>query len=293
MAELDQSKRGSGWDYPLKTLPRPTGRATQVIITEYDLPRADIQPHDVIVDADGIVWYSNFGEQISAARPEDRQAHGIPGAAAPKKGWPTGTLDLESDQDGNMWMGMMYQGAIASSTRKTREVSDVVPAAGDAERRDPGQHGRPADTRTSTARSGRRTTASRGIHRVDLKTGKWETSSRSGRRRTAAAQHLRRHLRLARTTSGSSTIGGENIGKIDAKTDEGDAVSRRRPSARARAAAVMDDAGPPLVRRIRRRQASACSTPRPRNSRSGRMPTPCSAPYDVALDKNGDVWTGA
>ena len=26
------------WKYELKTLPRPTGRATRVIITEYDLP---------------------------------------------------------------------------------------------------------------------------------------------------------------------------------------------------------------------------------------------------------------
>src|SRR5205085_3624479 len=51
------------WDYALKTLPRPTGRATRVVITEYDLPRETIQPHDVIVDADGIAWYSSFGEQ--------------------------------------------------------------------------------------------------------------------------------------------------------------------------------------------------------------------------------------
>ena len=29
------------WDYPLKTFPRPKGRATRVIYTEYDLPRAE------------------------------------------------------------------------------------------------------------------------------------------------------------------------------------------------------------------------------------------------------------
>ena len=34
-----------------------------MIITEYDLPRTSIEPHDVIVDKDGIVWYTNFGEQ--------------------------------------------------------------------------------------------------------------------------------------------------------------------------------------------------------------------------------------
>jgi hypothetical protein len=53
---------GPAWGYELKTFPRPKGRATRVVITEYDLPRPTIEPHDVIVDADGMVWYSNFGE---------------------------------------------------------------------------------------------------------------------------------------------------------------------------------------------------------------------------------------
>ena len=48
----------------LKTLPRPTGKATHVIITEYDLPRPTIEPHDVIVDEHGMVWYTDFGEEF-------------------------------------------------------------------------------------------------------------------------------------------------------------------------------------------------------------------------------------
>ena len=51
------------WSYELKTLPRVKGRGTNVIITEYDLPRQTIEPHDVIV-VDGTVWYTNFGEQF-------------------------------------------------------------------------------------------------------------------------------------------------------------------------------------------------------------------------------------
>jgi len=45
------------WSYELRTAPRPKGRATRVIYTEYDLPRETIEPHDVIVDAEGIAWY--------------------------------------------------------------------------------------------------------------------------------------------------------------------------------------------------------------------------------------------
>ena len=46
----------STWQFPLKTLPRPKGKGTQVVITEYDLPRPTIEPHDVIVDGDGMAW---------------------------------------------------------------------------------------------------------------------------------------------------------------------------------------------------------------------------------------------
>src|SRR5260370_22269794 len=50
------------WQYPLKALARPTGRATRAILTDDHLPRPTTEPHDVIVDAQGNVWYSDFGE---------------------------------------------------------------------------------------------------------------------------------------------------------------------------------------------------------------------------------------
>ena len=47
--------------FALKTAPRPTGRATRVVMTEYELPRPDLtEPHDVVVDAQGTVWYSDL-----------------------------------------------------------------------------------------------------------------------------------------------------------------------------------------------------------------------------------------
>ena len=51
----------SKWEYPLKTLPSPKGRATRMVVTEYDLPRKVAMPHDVILDAQGNAWYSDFG----------------------------------------------------------------------------------------------------------------------------------------------------------------------------------------------------------------------------------------
>src|SRR3954464_6666346 len=61
LTQINQSK--GTWSYRLQTLPRPTGKSTRAVITEYDLPRETIQPHDVVVDADHIAWYSSFGEQ--------------------------------------------------------------------------------------------------------------------------------------------------------------------------------------------------------------------------------------
>ena len=54
-------------DWQPKPLPRVKGSGTRVVITEYDLPDPTIQPHDVIVDPDGIVWHSDFSVSCSAA----------------------------------------------------------------------------------------------------------------------------------------------------------------------------------------------------------------------------------
>jgi virginiamycin B lyase len=45
-------------DPPFVALPRPQGRATRVIITEYELPRLELATHDVSGDSKGGIWYS-------------------------------------------------------------------------------------------------------------------------------------------------------------------------------------------------------------------------------------------
>jgi hypothetical protein len=110
-------------EYPLKTLPRPKGRSTKVVITEYDLPRKDALPHDVVVDKDGQVWYSDFGAQfVGVMDPKTGKTKDI---AIPvvRPEQPKGGLDLEFDPDGNIWLAMMYQAGISKIDRKTHEVS--------------------------------------------------------------------------------------------------------------------------------------------------------------------------
>jgi virginiamycin B lyase len=118
--------------YPLKTAPRPSGRATRVILTEYELPRPDLtEPHDVVVDPKGTghVWYSNFGEQtLGELDPKTGQVTEYP-LPLLKPGAPTGSLDLEFDPSGNPWVAMMYQQAVATLDRKTGKVTAYPLAA--------------------------------------------------------------------------------------------------------------------------------------------------------------------
>jgi len=114
---------GAAWEYDLKTLPRPKGRATKVIYTEYDLPRPTAEPHDVIVGADGNAYYSNFGEQTLGMIDPKTGQHSEWQVPELKKGWPTGMLGLRPDKDGNMWLGMMYQGAIAKFDLKEKKFT--------------------------------------------------------------------------------------------------------------------------------------------------------------------------
>jgi virginiamycin B lyase len=50
-------------DPPLRVFPRPHGASTRVIITEYELPRALLAPHDVEGDTQGNIWYSSHKTQ--------------------------------------------------------------------------------------------------------------------------------------------------------------------------------------------------------------------------------------
>ena len=102
----------------------PRAASTKVIVTEYDLPRKGALPHDVIVDKDGQVWYSDFGAQFvgvhGSRRPDTTKDIAIP-VVRPEQ--PKGGLDLEFDPDGNIWLAMMYQAGISKIDRKTHEVS--------------------------------------------------------------------------------------------------------------------------------------------------------------------------
>ena len=120
LATVNLSKSAT-WQYELKTLPRPSGRATRVVITEYDLPRKSIAPHDVRTDAQGNVWYSNFVENFLGRLEPKSGAHSEFAYPLQKPGFPTGSLALEADRDGNYWLAAMFQTGLVKFNTKTRK----------------------------------------------------------------------------------------------------------------------------------------------------------------------------
>lgn len=107
--------------YALKTDPRPKGKATRVVITEYDLPRSNAMPHDAQMDARGMVWYGDFGAQVVGwldPKTGKTTEYSIP---ITKPGAPTGNLDIRFDRDGMVWIGSMMQGSLIKFDPKTKE----------------------------------------------------------------------------------------------------------------------------------------------------------------------------
>ena len=114
---------GAKHDYELKTLPRPTGRATRVVITEYDLPDKTSEPHEVLVAPDGMIWYADFVRPyVVKLNPETAEfaEYRLPDL---KPGFPAGSNCFEMDQEGTLWLGGLKQGGAYKIERTTGKIT--------------------------------------------------------------------------------------------------------------------------------------------------------------------------
>ena len=274
------------WEYPLKTLLRPKGRATRVIITEYDLPRPTTEPHDVIVDAQGMVWYSDFGElYISKFDPKTLKLTEYP-VKEFKPGAPVGNLSLEFDKRGTLWFDTMFQGALGNLDPKTGQIK-YYPLAPEYN-----------DVRVQLNFTGLRhdvdgkvwtkSVGTQDIYRLDLASGKWERfqplkelagGPYSIYQVIADSQN---NLWMAEFTKG-------HIGKIDAKTSK--VAWHKLPTENARARRMnIDDQDRIWVTEYRGNKVAMFDT---RTEKVTEWPTPPHTwPYRAAVDRNGDIWTG-
>jgi virginiamycin B lyase len=111
------------WDFELKGFPRPMGKATKVIYTEFDMPRPDAEPHDAVIDSEGMIWYTEFNQPIFGRldpRTGETKEWDLPVTRA---GVPTGSLNLAMDAEGNFWIARKYQAGVAKFDRKTEKIT--------------------------------------------------------------------------------------------------------------------------------------------------------------------------
>jgi streptogramin lyase len=277
------------WPYALQILPRPKGLATRVVITEYQLPRRTIAPHDVRTDAQGNVWYSNFVENFLGELDPKTGEHREYAIPVLKPDAPTGTLDLEADADGNLWLAMMFQTGLAKfdMTTKTFQIFPVQAALDNSATQQSMVMPRAwhVDDKIWT-----NDVAKQSIMRLDLKTGKYELIDPfkllpKGHQHSpyGMAADAQNHLYFM-------DFGDENIGRIDANSGQATIYPTPTPKSRPRRT-MLDDQGRLWFTEFAANKLGMFDT-KSESFKEWDVPTPHTYPYDVFMDNNGELWSG-
>jgi virginiamycin B lyase len=289
LATVNLSRSGS-WPYKLQTLPRPTGAATRMVITEYDLPRKTIAPHDVRTDADGFVWYSNFVENDLGRLDPRTGAHKEFAYPVLKPGFPTGALALEPDPDGNLWLAMMFQAGLAEFDVKTKtfRLFPVQPELNiDTTQQSllaPRHRGVDGKVWTNDVRK-------QAVLRLDVATGKYEFIDPF-----KFTPKGRQHSPYGMVSDAANNLyfmdfGDENVGRIDAKTGQATIYPTPTPHSRPRRT-MMDERGRVWFAEFAADKVGMFD-PAQEKFTEWDVPTPHTYPYDVFLDRNGELWGGS
>jgi streptogramin lyase len=288
LASINLSKET--WSYPLKTLPRLTGRSNRFIVTEYALPRRLIQPHDVVLDEQGTVWFTHFAEQfLGKMDPKTGKVWEYP-IPELKPGYPVGTLDLGLDKDGNPWIGMMYQAGIARFDKKTETFKTwSIPKEWQTDAAQSG-HLDPSFTHVDGKVWVKNSDKSQ-ILRLDVASGQWENlgsfkDPASGKPLGVYGIRADSANNLYLLDFQSSTVG-----IIDAKTGKFTASRGEIASSRPRRGVV--DSQDRLWYAEYAGNAVGMFDPKAEKVKEWVVPTPWAQPYDVVVDKNGEAWTGS
>jgi streptogramin lyase len=280
------------WTYPLRTFPRPTGRATRVVYTEYDLPRETISPHDVVIDAEGIAWYSSFGEQnLGRLDPKTGAVKEFP-IELSKPEFPTGSLALRTDREGNLWLGNMYQATMVKFDRRTQQFTYwKLPAEQNIDAAQVNMvspQSSHVDGKVWSQNNG-----FAGVHRLDLATGQIETWEPFKNAPKGEPHNIYDVIPDSQNNAWFTDFRQKHIGRIDARTGEVKIFEVPTPGlVSAPRRGTMDAQDRLWFGQYRADRIAMMDT------RSGQftvwvMPTRWSAPYDVVIDKNEDAWTGS
>ena len=108
LASINLSGGKTTWDYPLKAMPRPSGRTSDAVVTVYPIPRQPSLIHDLDADSQGNVWYGDSGwgylgkldpKTVTFTEYPAPQRRSARAGRAPV----LGVQDVQVDTDDNVW----------------------------------------------------------------------------------------------------------------------------------------------------------------------------------------------
>ena len=287
MATINLSSSDT-WNYPLRTLPRLKGRATHVIITEYDLPRKDSVPHDLLVDSKGMIWYDDAGWQfLGKLDPKTGKVEEYP-APTFIADYPVGMLDLQMDKEGNLWPAMMDQGKLAKFDTKTlkftfwdlpkepdlnvQQINFLMPYYSSV------------DGKVWTSDSNILE-----LRRLDIHSGKIDLYKVFDQVPGGAEGHAFYDVAADSQNNGYvMDIGGGNIVRVNAKSGKVTLFPTPTPNSGPRRG-QMDPQDRLWFGEYRGNRVGMFDA-REEKFQEWEAPNPWTAPYGAALDKNGEVW---
>jgi len=273
------------WQYELKTLPRPKGRDTRAIVTHYDVVRPTSEPHDVLVDKEGNVWYTDFGEMfIGKFDPKSLKLVEYPIKKFKEKA-PTGLLSIEFDREGKIWFDTMYQGSLGRLDPKTGKI-DYYPVAKEWND-DTVQLNFSGLRHDVDGKVWTKTVGTQHIFRVDLKTGKWERFHPTDDLQTVKNASIYQVISDSQNNLWMAEFTAGHLGKIDAKTTKVTWYPMPTPNARARRM-VIDEQDRITVAEYRGNKVAVFDT---RAEKFTEYDLPARTyPYRADFDKNGEIW---
>ena len=277
---------GESWTYPLRTLPRPQGRATRAIVTVYDIPRQPNVIHDLDVDAAGNVWYAHTGfDYIGKLDPKTATFSEYPApnfAATP--GGVVGLMDVQVDPDGHVWANVRGPKLARFDTRGLTWKSFDLP------------EGTSAGAFLAPFRGQKTSTVwTHSALRLDVATGRVEVFD--WRKKAPPGPHTGYVLDRDSQDNGYLTdygrmgYGASNIVRIDGKSGAVKFYPTPTPDAFPRRGYI-DSADRFWFGEFYGDKIGMFDT---RTERFQEFPTahPFSAPYYARPDGNGDVWTSS
>lgn len=286
LASVNLSSRASH-DFELKTLPRPKGADTKVIITEYDLPRPDAEPHDAAPDKSGAIWYQDFLEGIVG------RLNPVTGEVkewrdpVTKSGFPDAFQCLEWDADQNIWLGRHDWNGLSKFDRNTEKFTNyVLPEGVKADFVDVGGDGK----------VWAKDTAGRDVYRLDPATGTITRYDEFPPEMMAKDYKGPRHHIYGITADPKGNlyeadIEGGNLFHLDAETRKVAMFPIPTPDAGPRRM-HLDSKGQLWIGEYYGKKIAMFDT-KTEQLREWALPLPWFGAYDVAPDKDGNVWTGS